>query len=67
MTSGALGKKFRLQSSEKATRLSPWLPGIDMVGAREGFSWCCHLALLLLAAKLSHVGGDVDGLACRLC
>jgi hypothetical protein len=37
-----------------------------VAGARDDFWGCHHLALLRLAAKLSHVGGDVDGLAYRL-
>jgi hypothetical protein len=49
-----------------AARLSSWLLGIDVVGARDGF-WCGYrLTLLHLVAKLSHVGADVDGLACCL-
>jgi hypothetical protein len=47
-------------------RPSSWLPGVDVTAARDGF-WGCHcLAFLGLAAKLSHMGVDVDGLACRL-
>jgi hypothetical protein len=42
------------------------LPGIDMARAWDGFLGCHRLALLSLAAKFSHVGGDVDGLAYRL-
>jgi hypothetical protein len=37
-----------------------------MVGAWDGFSGCCQLALLHLVAKPSHVGVDMDGLAYRL-
>jgi hypothetical protein len=47
-------------------RLSSWLSGVDMAGAWDDFWGCHHLALLHLAAKLSHVGADVDGLDCRL-
>jgi hypothetical protein len=37
-----------------------------VVGARDG-SWGGHnLAILRLAAKLSHVAADVDRLACHL-
>jgi hypothetical protein len=40
--------------------------GIDVAGARDS-SWSGHhRALLRLAAKLSHVGAIVDGLAFRL-
>jgi hypothetical protein len=40
------------------------LPGANMVGAQDG-SWS-HLCFigLILATKPSHVGADVDGLAC---
>jgi hypothetical protein len=34
-------------------------------GAWDG-SWSCHLAILYLAAKPSHMGANVDGLACSL-
>jgi hypothetical protein len=66
MISGVIGKKYHIQSPEKAARLSHWLPDIDVVGAQDGFSWCRCLALLRLAAKLSNVGSDVDELVCRL-
>jgi hypothetical protein len=37
-----------------------------VAGARDGF-WGGHdLTLLRLAAKISHVRADVDGLACCL-
>jgi hypothetical protein len=42
-----------------------YLEGLD-AHTRDG-SWCGRrLTLLRLAAKLSHVGADVDGLAYRL-
>jgi hypothetical protein len=66
MTSGALGWKDRLWSLLQTAQLSSRLPGTNVMGAREGF-WDCHwLALVLLVAKPSHMGVDVDGLACRL-
>jgi hypothetical protein len=65
MTTGASCYKYRLQSPEKAARPSSWFPGIDVAGAHDGFLGCHHLALLRLVGKLSHVGGDVEGLACR--
>jgi hypothetical protein len=37
-----------------------------VAGAREGSSWCCHLDLFCLAAKLSHVEGDVEGIVYHL-
>jgi hypothetical protein len=64
MIGGAPGQKYRLWSPEKAARLSSWLPGTDVPGTRDGFSWCCHLFLFRLAVK--PCGGDVDGLAYRL-
>jgi hypothetical protein len=46
--------------------LSSWLLHVDVAGAQDS-SWGGHcLTLLHLAAKLSLVGADVDGLACRL-
>jgi hypothetical protein len=47
-------------------RLSSWLSGVDEAGARDNFWGCHHIALLHLAAKLFHVGADVDGLTHRL-
>jgi hypothetical protein len=47
-------------------RLSSWLSGVDVAGARDNFWGCHHIALLHLAAKLFHVGADVDGLTYRL-
>jgi hypothetical protein len=37
-----------------------------VAGALDDFLWCHHLTLFYLAVKLSHVEGDVDGLACCL-
>jgi hypothetical protein len=37
-----------------------------VAGTWDRFWGCHHLTLLHLAVKLSHVGADVDGLACRL-
>jgi hypothetical protein len=37
-----------------------------MADAQDGFWGYHHLALLHLEAKLSHVGADVDWLACGL-
>jgi hypothetical protein len=46
--------------------MSPWLPGVDVAGAWDDF-WGFHCyALLCLVTKPSHVGADVDGLACHL-
>jgi hypothetical protein len=39
---------------------------INVVGTRGGLRCGHHLGLLRMAAKLSHVGADVDGLACCL-
>jgi hypothetical protein len=50
------GKKYRLQDPEMDARLSSWLPGIDVAGAQDDFSWFYRLALLSLSAMLSHVG-----------
>jgi hypothetical protein len=66
MTNWAPDYKYHRQRHEKVARLSPWSLGIDVAGAQDGFSWCRYLSLFRLAAKLSHVGGDVDGLAYRL-
>jgi hypothetical protein len=67
MMTGAPGWKYQPWSSLQATRLSSQLPGVDAASARDGFCGCHHLALLRLVAKPSHVGVDVDGLACNLC
>jgi hypothetical protein len=50
----------------RAIRLSSWLLGVDVANAWDRY-WGYHRhALLHLVAKLSHVGVDVDELACRL-
>jgi hypothetical protein len=50
-------------SLDKDVRLSSGLPGIDVVGARDGtWSRLCF-AWFYLAVKSSHMGADVDGLA----
>jgi hypothetical protein len=66
MTCGAPGSKYRLWSLLYAARLSSRLPGVDVAGDRDDIWGCHHLALLRLDAKPSHMGVDVDGLACRL-
>jgi hypothetical protein len=66
MMSGAPGWKYQLQSSQRAARLSSWFPGVDVAGTQGGCWGCHHLTLLRLAAKLFHVGADVNGLACHL-
>jgi hypothetical protein len=66
MMSGARGWKDRLWSSLQYARLSCRLLGDDVVGVQDVFWRSCRLALLHLVAKPSHVGVDVDGLACRL-
>jgi hypothetical protein len=44
---------------------SSWFPGTEVDGAQNG-SWRCHcIAQLYLVAK-SHIGVNVDGLACPL-
>jgi hypothetical protein len=53
-------------SLDKDVRLSSGLPGIDVVGARDGSWSCLCFTCLYLAAKPSHVGVDLDGLACFL-
>jgi hypothetical protein len=66
MMSGAPGWKYGLWSSQKTARLSSRLSGVNVAGARDDL-WGCHcLAFLRLAAMLSHMGADVDGLAYRL-
>jgi hypothetical protein len=50
-----------LLSLDKDAWLSARLLGVDVTGARDG-SWSC----LCLAAMPSHMGADVDGLACFL-
>jgi hypothetical protein len=50
------GHRLRLQSLEKASRLLPWLSSFDVAGTRGIYLGCHHIALLRLAAKLSHVG-----------
>jgi hypothetical protein len=42
------------------------LPSVDMAGARDGSWGCLHFALHYLAAKPSHEGADVDGIAYHL-
>jgi hypothetical protein len=54
------------QSLERIARLFFGLPGVDMATVQDSFWGCHHLALLCLAAKLSHVGVDVDGVCCQL-
>jgi hypothetical protein len=49
-----------------AARLSSQLLGYNVAGAWDGSWGGHHLALLYLTAKLSHVGANVDRLACRL-
>jgi hypothetical protein len=66
MMSEAPGWKYRLYSLEKAARLSPWFLGVDVASAQDGLWGCHHLALLYLPTKYSHVGADVDRLACHL-
>jgi hypothetical protein len=45
---------------------SSWFPGAEVAGVQDG-SWSRHcFAWLYLAAKPSHMGADVDGLACLL-
>jgi hypothetical protein len=47
-------------------RLSSWLSSVDVAVTRDDF-WGCHrIALLHVNTKLSHVGANVDGLACHL-
>jgi hypothetical protein len=43
-----------------------WLPGVDVERVQDGFQGRHRLALLRLAAKLFHMGVDMDGLAYRL-
>jgi hypothetical protein len=45
---------------------SSWFPGVEMDGARDDSWRRCRFAQLYLAAKSSHMGVDVDGLACPL-
>jgi hypothetical protein len=48
---------------------SSWFPGIlgaEVDDAQNGFWICCFTVWLYLAAKPSHVGVDVDVLACPL-
>jgi hypothetical protein len=66
MMSEAPGWKDRLQRLLQTARLSSRLPGVDLAGAQDGFWGWCHLALLRLVAKPSHVRVDVDELAYRL-
>jgi hypothetical protein len=54
MTSEALDSKDRLWSLLQFARLSSRLPGADVMGVRDGFWDCRHLALLHLVAKPSH-------------
>jgi hypothetical protein len=67
MMGGALGWKYRIWSLLQVTWLSSRLPSIDVAGAWDDFLGCHRLALRRLVANPSHVGVDVDGLACRLC
>jgi hypothetical protein len=53
-------------SLDKDARLSSRLPGVDVVGARDSSWSCLHFIWLYLAAKPSHLGSDMDGLACSL-
>jgi hypothetical protein len=70
---GCLGDKFMTAIDGPYARegapLQPVAPIkhlLNNASARDGY-WGCHqLALLRLVAKPSHVGGNVDGLACRL-
>jgi hypothetical protein len=66
MKMGPQARNIGFRVREKVARQSPRLPGIDMARAWDSFSWCCHLDPLCMAAKLSHIGGDVEGLAYRL-
>jgi hypothetical protein len=52
-----------------APRRSSWHPGVPDVEVddiRDGSWICCFAVLLYLAAKPTHVGVDVDELACPL-
>jgi hypothetical protein len=48
------------------SRRSSQLLGIDVAGAQEGSWGCLSVTSLYLNAKPSHVGADVDELACHL-
>jgi hypothetical protein len=53
-------------SLDKDARLSSRIPGANVAGARGG-SWSGHhISSACLAAKLFHVGADVDGSAYHL-
>jgi hypothetical protein len=67
MTCGALGLKYRLWTLLYAAWLSSRLTGVDVAGDRDDIWGCHHLALLRLFAKPSHMGVDLEGLACHLC
>jgi hypothetical protein len=45
---------------------SSWLPSADVDGAWDGSWGCLYITLLYLGAKSSHVGVDMDGIACHL-
>jgi hypothetical protein len=51
------------QSLDKDARLSSRLSGVDVAGVRDGSWGRIYFTELYLAAKPSHVGVDVDGLA----
>jgi hypothetical protein len=54
-------------SMAKKRQHSSWLPGVlgaEVADARDGSWRRCFATWLYLAAKPSHVGVDVDGLAC---
>jgi hypothetical protein len=56
-------------ASSLALRCSSWFPGVlgaEVDDAREDSWRGSFMAWLYLAAKISHVGVDVDGLACPL-
>jgi hypothetical protein len=53
-------------SLDKDAWLSSRLPGVDVVGDRDSSWSCLRFIWLYLAAKPSHLGSDMDGLACSL-
>jgi hypothetical protein len=54
------------QSLDKDARLSSQFLGVNVASARDGPWGCLQFTLLYFAAKPTHVGANVDGLACLL-